>query len=158
MDTSKIKPFNHCIFEWPTLCISNGFYVDYLHYAAEKFVHQCQLLQCNCCDYDHGATSCKRQPRCGKCGEKHNSRECQSTTAHCFQCKSSHEAWHPKCPARIAEKDRLNWWEILPVFLTSLSTFLMGTWDKEIGINKNHISQSIRMLESQTVSPVGEML
>ena len=89
-------------------CISNGFYVDYLHYAAKKFVPQYQLMQCfNCCDYGHRATSCKRQSRCGKCGEKHNTRECQSTTVQCFQCKGSHEAWHPKCPVRIAEKDRL---------------------------------------------------
>ena len=89
-------------------CISNGFYVDYLHYAAEKFVPQYQRLQCfNCCDYGHRAMSCKRQLRYGKCSKKHNSRECQSTTTHCFQCKSPHEAWHPKCPARIAEKDRL---------------------------------------------------
>jgi hypothetical protein len=89
-------------------CISNGFHIDYLHYAAERFVPQFQITQCfNCGDYGHRATSCKRQPRCGKCGEKHNTRECDSTSVHCFQCKGSHEVWHPKCPARIAEKDRL---------------------------------------------------
>jgi len=89
-------------------CITNGFHVDYLHYAAERFTPQYQIMQCfNCCDYGHQGTSCKRQSRCGKCGEKHNTRECKSTTVHCFQCKGSHEAWHPQCPARIAEKDRL---------------------------------------------------
>ena len=90
-------------------CITNGFYVDYLHYTmVEKFIPQYQILQCfNCCDYGHQATNCKRHSRCGKCGENHNTRECKSTTVHCFQCKGSHEAWHPQCPARIAEKDRL---------------------------------------------------
>ena len=93
----------------PNKCITNGFYVDYLHYTmVEKFIPQYQILQCfNCCDYGHQATNCKRHSRCGKCGENHNTRECKSTTVHCFQCKGSHEAWHPQCPARIAEKDRL---------------------------------------------------
>jgi hypothetical protein len=32
-------------------CITNGYYVDYLHYAAEKFTPQYQLVQCfNCLD------------------------------------------------------------------------------------------------------------
>jgi len=91
-------------------CITNGFHVDYIHYAAERFTPQYQIMQCfNCCDYGHRASSCKRESRCGKCSEKHNTRECKSTTttAHCFQCKGSHEAWHPQCPARIAEKERL---------------------------------------------------
>ena len=89
-------------------CITNGFHVDYLHYAAERFTPQYQIMQCfNCCDYGHRAIGCKRHTRCGKCGEKHNTRGCQSNTVHCFQRKGSHEAWHPQCPARIAEKDRL---------------------------------------------------
>ena len=90
-------------------CITNGFYVDYLHYTSvEKFAPQYQIMQCfNCCDYGHQAINCKRHSRCGKCGERHNTRECKSTNVHCFQCKGSHEAWHPQCPARIAEKDRL---------------------------------------------------
>ena len=88
--------------------ITNGFHVDYLHYAAERFTPQYQITQCfNCCDYGHRAKECKRHSRCGKCGEKHNIKECQSTIVQCFQCKGSHEAWHPQCPARIAEKDRL---------------------------------------------------
>lgn len=90
-------------------CIVNGFYVDYVHYnAVQRFTPQYQIMQCfNCCDYGHRSTNCKRHSRCGKCGENHNTRECKSTTVHCFQCKGPHEAWHPQCPARIAEKDRL---------------------------------------------------
>ena len=88
--------------------IINGFHVDYLHYAAERFTPQYQITQCfNCCDYDHRAKECKRHSRCDKCGEKHNIKECQSTIVQCSQCKGSHEAWHSQCPARIAEKDRL---------------------------------------------------
>jgi hypothetical protein len=89
-------------------CITNGFYIDYIHHAAEKFTPQYQIMQCfNCCDYGHRAINCKRHTRCGRCGEKHNTRECTSTSAHCFQCKGAHEVWHSQCPARLAEKDRL---------------------------------------------------
>jgi hypothetical protein len=89
-------------------CITNGFHIEYTHHAGERFTPQYQIVQYfNCCDYGHRATDCKRQSRCGRCGENHNTRICQNTTVHCFQCKGLHEAWHPKCPVRIAEKDRL---------------------------------------------------
>ena len=89
-------------------CITNGFYVDYIRQTAEKFAPQYQIIQCfSCCDYGHRAINCKRHSRCAKCEEKHDTRECTSNTVHCFQCKGSHEAWHPQCPARIAEKNRL---------------------------------------------------
>ena len=80
-------------------CIENGCYIEYLHHAAERFNPQRQIMQCfNCCEYGHRAANCKRHSRCGKCGEKHNTRE----------CKGSHEAWHFECPARIAESKRLD--------------------------------------------------
>ena len=35
-------------------CITNGCYIEYLHYAAERFTPQHQIMQCfNCCDYGH---------------------------------------------------------------------------------------------------------
>jgi len=90
-------------------CITNGFFVDWLHYAAERFTPQYQIMQCfNCLDYGHRATNCKRHSRCGKCENKHNTRECTHTgTPYCVQCKGSHEAWHPQCPASLAEKEQL---------------------------------------------------
>ena len=88
--------------------IKNGFHIDCFHHAAERFCPQFQIKQCyNCCDYGHQATHCKRQPRCGKCGDKHNTRECKNTKVYCVQCGGAHEAWHAECPARTAEKDRL---------------------------------------------------
>jgi len=90
--------------------IMSGFYIEYYHYATvARFTPQYQITQCfNCSDYGHRAANCKRHTRCGKCGEGHNTRECDSTTAHCFQCKGPHEAWHPQCPARVAEVKRLD--------------------------------------------------
>ena len=89
-------------------CITNGYYVDYLHHAAEKFAPQFQITQCfNCYNYGHRATNCKRDTRCGKCGDKHNTKECESETAKCLHCEDSHEAWRSQCPAYTAEKNRL---------------------------------------------------
>jgi len=89
-------------------CITNGCYINYLHYQPERFVPQFQIMQCfNCCEYGHRAANCKRNPRCGKCAGKHNTKECKSTTVQCAHCKDSHEAWCHECPAWIAEKHRL---------------------------------------------------
>ena len=89
-------------------CIKNGLYINYLHYYAVRFMPQFQIGQClNCYEYGHHAANCKHDPRCGKCGEKHNTKECNSTTVMCTQCKGPHEAWHHNCPARIAERYRL---------------------------------------------------
>jgi len=89
--------------------ITNGYCINYIIHAAERFTPQFQIQQCyNCCDYGHQATHCKRHPRCGKCGEKHNTRECKHIgKAHCVHCGGEHEAWHPQCHARNAEKERL---------------------------------------------------
>src|SRR5437762_1462904 len=60
-------------------CITNGCYINYSIHAEERFTPQFQLTHCfNCCEYGHRASQCKRDPRCGKCGEKHNIRNCQT--------------------------------------------------------------------------------
>ena len=88
--------------------ITNGIYINYLLCPAERFTPQFQKTQCfNCCDYGHRACQCKRNSRCGKCGEKHNTRECKSTVVKCALCKGDHEAWHHECPASLAESNRL---------------------------------------------------
>ena len=47
------------------------------------------------CDYGHHAAQCKRHARCGKCSEKHNTKECTSTELKCAQCSEAH-CWN-KC-------------------------------------------------------------
>ena len=88
--------------------ITNGIYINYLLHPAECFTPQFEKTQCfNCCDYGHRAGQCKRNSRCGKCGEKHNTRECKNTVVKCALCKGDHEAWHHECPASLAESNRL---------------------------------------------------
>jgi len=89
-------------------CITNGCYINYVHYQPKRFVPQFQIIQCfNCYEYGHRAANCKRKPRCGKCAGKHNTKECNSTTVQCALCKNPHEAWRHECSARVAEKHRL---------------------------------------------------
>ena len=74
-DLSEQHPYNKCI--------TNGCYINYLHYMPERFIPQFQIMQCyNCCEYGHRAANCKRKPRCGKCAGNHNTKECNNTTAH----------------------------------------------------------------------------
>jgi hypothetical protein len=104
------KPATHRCVE------SIGFTIEHEHHNAELFVPKFQIMQCfNCYGYGHRAANCKRKSRCGKCGENHNTRDCKNNNRHCCQCKGKHEAWHPQCPARIAEKSRMNEsWENIP--------------------------------------------
>lgn len=89
-------------------CITNGCYINYVHYMPQRFAPQSQITQCfNCCEYGHRAANCNRKPRCGKCGGKHCTKECNSATVQCVHCQDSHEAWRHECPAWIAEKQRL---------------------------------------------------
>ena len=89
-------------------CITKGCYINYAHYYAVWFAPQFQVTQCfKCYEYGHLAGSCKGNPRCGKCGGKHNTKECNSTIVQCVHCKDSHEAWRHECPAWITERHRL---------------------------------------------------
>jgi hypothetical protein len=89
-------------------CINHGFYINYQHHKAERFYPQTQLALCyNCNSYGHQAATCKMShPRCGRCSNEHNTGECKSIEAHCVNCHQNHEAWHPKCPARVKEKQQ----------------------------------------------------
>jgi len=88
---------------------SMGFTVEHVHHNAELFAPQFQIMQCfNRCNYGHCAVNCKRKSRGGKCGENYNTRDSKNNAHHCCQCKGKHEAWHPQCPGRIAEKGRLD--------------------------------------------------
>jgi hypothetical protein len=101
-------------------CITNGCYINYIHCMPQRFAPQFQVMQCfNCCEYGHRAANCKRKPRCGKCGGKHSTKECNSTTVQCAHCKDSHEAWCHECHAWITEKHRLEEsWDHFPNLFT----------------------------------------
>lgn len=64
---------------------------------------QRKITQCfKCQAFGHYATDCKDQTHCGKCGQKHKTRDCPhdntKTEAVCANCKKAHPAWSTSCP------------------------------------------------------------
>ncbi|GFV41221.1 uncharacterized protein TNCV_2979751 [Trichonephila clavipes] len=59
-----------------------------------------QCFQCN--QFNHTAENCHLIPRCSKCGEEHQTRDCQIKrldTPYCINCKTyGHMANYSKCP------------------------------------------------------------
>lgn len=60
-----------------------------------------EIIQCHRCQqYGHSKGSCNHPPRCVKCGENHDTRECQKsrdTPAVCALCRKSHPANYRGC-------------------------------------------------------------
>src|SRR5204863_1177221 len=79
-----------------------GIHIEQRLYAiAERYIPQCQIKQCfKCQAYGHKANVCTRKVKCGKCAQEHETRECQSETTQCANCKGSHHAWVNECPVR----------------------------------------------------------
>jgi len=90
-------------------CIKLGFFIDSEYHNTEMYAPQLQVRQCyNCYGYGHLAVHCKRpKATCGKCSAHHKTDKCESTEHTCCNCKGSHPAWSPQCPARKVEVDRL---------------------------------------------------
>ena len=74
------------------VCIEMGIYVEHRYYATvERYIPQCQIKQCfKCQAYGHKASVCTKKARCGKCAHEHETKECQSETTLCANCKGSH--------------------------------------------------------------------
>ena len=81
-------------------CIETGIRMENRCYSiAERYIPQCQIKQCfKCQGYGHKASVCTRKVRCGKCVQEHETRECQSETMQCANCKGPHCAWSHECP------------------------------------------------------------
>lgn len=88
--------------------ISGGINIEHRHYAAEKYMPQCQIKQCfNCQGYGHKANTCTKEARCGKCGKNHETKLCDNEALQCVHCMGAHAAWHYECPTRQHESERL---------------------------------------------------
>ena len=88
-------------------CIDMGINIGYRHHAAERYIPQCQIKQCfKCQAYGHKANVCTRTAKCGKCAQGHETKECQSETQQCANCKGSHCAWSHECPDRERKREQ----------------------------------------------------
>ena len=91
-------------------CLKKGIYLNCRLYSSEKYTPQYQLTQCYKCQrFGHKAGYCRGKERCARCsGDDHTTRECQTDTPKCSNCGDDHPAWHPDCPRRREESERLD--------------------------------------------------
>jgi hypothetical protein len=89
-------------------CIEMGIHMGHRHYAiAERYFPQCRIKQCfKCQAYGHKANVCTRKAKCGKCAQEHETRECQTETIQCANCKGAHCAWVRECPVRQQKREQ----------------------------------------------------
>ena len=88
-------------------CIIYGINIEHTHYAAKRYVLQCQIRQCfKCQGYGHTAYVCIREAKCGKCSQSHVTKNCSIDLLQCVHCKGPHAAWHHECPARQKQRQR----------------------------------------------------
>jgi hypothetical protein len=68
-----------------------------------------RVTQCfNCQRYGHTSTRCRVEQRCGHCGGKHRTNDCEEgargAQKECAACEGgNHPSWSTACPARIRE-------------------------------------------------------
>ena len=62
-----------------------------------------------CQEYGHHKNQCSKTEKCAVCSGRHNTGDCiqkhkegRTRNARCPNCKQSHHAWNPNCPARLA--------------------------------------------------------
>ena len=90
-------------------CIKQGTNIKWGTYRTEKYAPQLRLTQCyNCQKFGHTARSCRNQLTCGKCGSHdHSTSNCTSESHQCPACQGNHPSWHPQCPHRMEEANKI---------------------------------------------------
>ena len=79
--------------------LPNKVFLGYRAYTVKQFI--ARPLRCfKCQRFGHVSSKCQHQPRCYKCGEEHNGRDCSKPQEEhkCCNCGSSHSASYNKCP------------------------------------------------------------
>ena len=79
--------------------LPNKVFLGYRAYTVKQFIPR--PLRCfKCQRFGHVSTKCQHQPRCYKCGEEHDGRECSKPQEEhkCCNCGSPHSAAYNKCP------------------------------------------------------------
>lgn len=70
-----------------------------------------EIIQCkNCQRWGHGASYCKAQANCLKCGEQHHTYNCEKprdTPATCYNCKGDHPSNSTNCPIYLKKIEQI---------------------------------------------------
>lgn len=86
--------------------------IFYIRVYWEKYQPRNKVTQCyNCQQYGHGARNCSLAPKCLKCGENHQSRDCKKprdTPPHCANCPGEHLSNSKLCNAYLTYYNKIN--------------------------------------------------
>lgn len=84
--------------------------IHHIRVSIEPYKGNSSLLQCfRCQGLGHKAQFCTLTPKCVKCGQKHNTKECDKlpdTPATCVNCGGEHPANYRNCPRIMQYKKR----------------------------------------------------
>jgi hypothetical protein len=91
-------------------CLRKGVFLNCRLYNSKKYTPQYQLTQCYKCQrFGHKAGHCRGRERCGNCGrDDHIAKDYGTNRPRCVNCGDDHTAWHPDCPRRREESERLD--------------------------------------------------
>ena len=87
----------------------------YINLQSCRVVNRLFVRRCNKCqEFKHFHKECKAaHSTCGKCGEQHDTRACESDTRKCINCarhghsQLSHETSWSRCPSYLREQEKL---------------------------------------------------
>ena len=80
----------------------------FVGWGSALVVDHLEVMQCyRCYEFGHKSDRCSaKQPKCGRCGEDHDQRKCESDKVRCTSCATAgldnhnHEAIDRNCPTR----------------------------------------------------------
>ena len=95
--TQSIVIFTESL-EGANKCLDDTVIIERRLFQVERYKPQCRVKQCfKCQAYGHKADICKNKPKCGKCAQEHETRNCNSEELKCANCKGAHAAGDHEC-------------------------------------------------------------
>jgi hypothetical protein len=74
--------------------VNKGLILEAQLYEANIWNHGIEAKLCYRCNgWGHTQAACGKDPRCGKCADKHQTKDCDQTTRSCVNCGRAHCAW-----------------------------------------------------------------
>ena len=120
----SVKPLKNNAARYQAFCDLSSVLREGFHHNSDKVtlgLTSCKIYdrynikRCyKCQEYGHYAKECTEQaPVCGKCGEEHNTWDCESQTNRCINCVRSkcenflHATSSIECPTLIMQQEKL---------------------------------------------------
>ena len=93
--------------EQANVALSRGLNYNGTHYDCETPQKERFLARCgNCQAYGHQYAACSNAPRCGKCAQQHQLKECKSPHEKCALCNArGHGSSSSNCPIKRAKRN-----------------------------------------------------